>query len=280
MVNIIEFFKTAMADAGMIVHESIVADGNLHRVYIEGDKRGTKNGAYILHADGRPAGWFQHFSSGTYGTWTASEKREPMTLAMRQQIEQAKLQRQVEQLQAHKVTAEKARFIWSRSTPITESSQHPYLTKKRIQPHGLRVSREALVIPIWRDDQVIVNLQFIDAEGNKRFLSGGQKKGCFAVIGTLGERLLICEGWATGASLQEHTGHCVVVALDAGNLSPVAEEWRKLSPDAEIIIMGDHDESGKGQSEARKAALAIGGRYIIPPTPGHDWNDVLTMEGV
>jgi len=39
--------------------------------------------------------------------------------------------------------------------------------------------------------------------------------------------------------------------------------------------MGDNDESGKGQTEARKAALACGGRYLIPEVPGQDWNDTI-----
>ena len=42
--------------------------------------------------------------------------------------------------------------------------------------------------------------------------------------------------------------------------------------------MGDNDRSGVGQRVAREAALAIGGKYLIPETIGHDWNDVINME--
>lgn len=51
MVNVLDSFRAAMADAGMIVDDSIIADGALHRCHVEGDKRGSKNGAYILHVD-------------------------------------------------------------------------------------------------------------------------------------------------------------------------------------------------------------------------------------
>jgi putative DNA primase/helicase len=42
------FFNHA-ADAGVIFTvRPLIADGVLHRVHVDGDKRGTKNGAYIL----------------------------------------------------------------------------------------------------------------------------------------------------------------------------------------------------------------------------------------
>jgi len=275
-------FFNHCVDAGVIfTGNPPMADGLLHRAHVEGDKPGTKNGAYILHTDGNPSGWFQHFSSGTYGTWTLSGKREPMTATMRQQIDADRQQRKAEQQQRHDEAADKARFIWSNSKTLTDQDQHPYLIRKHVQPHGVRLYRgDALTIPIYDENKVLVNLQIIQPDGTKRFLFGGKKKGCFAVIGKPDVRLLIqvCEGWATGASLYESTGHFTIVALDAGNLEPVARVFRKLYPDAEIIICGDNDESGVGQKSARSAALAIGGKSIIPAIAGHDWNDSLNRE--
>jgi putative DNA primase/helicase len=273
-------FFNHCADAGVLLKEQPIADGVLHRVHIEGDKAGTKNGAYILHADGNPSGWFQHFVSGTYGTWTLSGKREPMTATMKQQIEADIERRKIEQETRHNDAADKARFIWATAKPVIEQSQHPYLIKKHVHPQGVRLHRDVLVIPIYDESKQLVNLQFIQADGTKRFLSGGKKKGCFSVIGKMGADGLIqvCEGWATGASLYESTGHFTVVALDAGNLEPVAIVFRRLYPDSQIIIMGDNDESGTGQKAARSAALAVGGKYIIPVSVGHDWNDSLNAE--
>jgi putative DNA primase/helicase len=157
----------------------------------------------------------------------------------------------------------------------------PYLKKKKIRKHCARLYRNALVIPIFNEYLKLVNLQFIDAQGAKRFLSGGQKKGCFSYIGDLtkNNKILICEGFATGASLHENTGLLVLIALDAGNLEPVALTARRRFRQAEIVIAGDNDESGIGQEKAKKAALAVNGKYLIPPTPGTDWNDFLTAEG-
>ncbi|MGZ4954401.1 MAG: toprim domain-containing protein [Methylobacter sp.] len=272
-------FFNHSADAGVIFTDRpLLADSVLHRVHVDGDKRGTKNGAYILHADGNPSGWFQHFKTGISGRWTLSGKREPMTKAMREQIEADKQRRQIEQQLRHKDAADKARFIWSNSKTVTAQTQHPYLIKKNIQPHGVRLYRDdALVIPVYDENKQMVNLQMIQPDGAKRFLSGGRKKGCFAVIGKVeaGSIIQACEGWATGASLHESTGHFTVVALDAGNLEPVARVFRRLYPDNQIIICGDNDESGTGQKAARAAAVAVGGKYILPATVGHDFNDSL-----
>lgn len=87
--------------------------------------------------------------------------------------------------------------------------------------------------------------------------------------------MLIAEGFATAASLHQHTGHQTFIAYDAGNLAKVAKIVRAKNPDAEIIIMGDNDESGTGQEAAKAAALACGGKYLIPPTIGYDWNDTI-----
>ena len=251
-----------------------------HRFNVDGDKRGTKNGAYIVHTDSKPAGWAMHYRTGATVRWSASGKREPMTPAMLKQIKDEQAKRQKEQAERHAKAAKTAAYIWRHSSPISHQSEHPYLIAKRIQPHGLRLSRGALVVPIYSEGRELVSLQFIDGDGSKRLLSGGSKKGCFSPIGDFSSvtKLLIAEGYATGASLHESLSLPVLVAIDAGNLTPVAEAARRLFPDAEIIIMGDNDESGKGQTEARKAALACGGSYLIPEVPGQDWNDTINTD--
>jgi putative DNA primase/helicase len=200
---------------------------------------------------------------------------------MRLQIEAERKRRKAEQQERQILTANKARLIWGKAKPITEQCQHPYVVQKSIHPYRVRVYKESLVIRIYDSEKKLVNLQFINAEGNKRFLSGGKKKSCFSVIGEkVGDTLLICEGFSTGASLHQATGLFIVIALDAGNLEPVALVIRNLYPDDQIIIAGDNDESGTGQKAARSAALAVGGKYILPDQTGHDWNDALNAGAV
>lgn len=275
-IDLEQQFRQAMQAAGIHYSGEIVPDGKLHRFHIEGHKRGSKNGAYVFHADGCPAGWFMNYKTGVNQKWRNSGSMERIPRQMIAEIEKAKREREAEQRLRHEAAAVKARSIWHKSKPITQQSEHQYLIKKRIQPHGIRISRDALIVPLKDEHKQIVNLQFISPEGEKRFLTDGRKQGCFYPIGQPTPKILICEGFATAASIHEHTGQCVIVAMDKGNLKPVAEVIRKIFPDNEIIIAGDNDLDGGGQLKAREAALGIGGKVLIPKIPGKDWNDCLT----
>ena len=273
----IESFKNAMFDNIGYAPDNIIGDGKLHRVK---DTHGKLNGAYILHLDKRPAGYIEDFKQGIKQNWKMTGF---IPLSDLQRIEfsieahrQAK-QRQQAEIAKHKAAATKALYIWNTAPPAP--ANHPYLIKKHISIHGARLGRgDTLIIPLTNSKNEIVNLQFISESGGKRFLSGGLKKGCFYILAGNTDKIVICEGFATGASLFESSGFMTVIAFDAGNLKEVAINIRALYPRSEIVIAGDNDLSGVGQKKAIEAALVIHGKYIIPATPGHDWNDSLTME--
>ncbi|WP_292914430.1 hypothetical protein [Nitrosomonas sp.] len=212
-------FHQAMQAAGIHYSGEIIPDGNLHRFHIEGHKSGSLNGAYVLHLDDCPAGWFKDFTSGISKTWRSGNGSK-VSYALVAQIKEAKQQREAETRQKHEAAARKAAEIWRKSRPVNNQAEHPYLAKKRIQPHGARLFHESLVIPIHNEADRLVNIQFIDSESTKRFLSGGRKRGCFHIFGDPTKRILICEGYATGASLYEDCKQRVIVAFDAGNLLP------------------------------------------------------------
>ncbi|WP_442497657.1 toprim domain-containing protein [Methylobacter sp. sgz302048] len=273
-LDIISQFKSAMLDAGIVPPEHIIADGALHRFKID-DKL---NGSYALHLDTPPAGWFKDWKQGIKENWRLNSNHRLSDLERQAIAERARIygQRKREEERArHRAAASKANAIWSQSKPA--ESNHSYLRRKKVNPHGIRAGRGNLIIPLFDKSRQIVNLQFIDAAGGKRFLSGGKKKGCFFQMGNVidpTERICVVEGYATGASVYEHTGCPTFVAFDSGNLEPVAIVLRKLYPDVEIIVYGDNDSSGVGQKAARAAAIACGGLYTIPEEPDSDWNDV------
>jgi putative DNA primase/helicase len=275
--EMIDAFKNAIRDAGGIPPDYIEADGQLHRFHIAGHKAGSKNGAYVLHSNGHPSGYFEDFTQGMKVTWKMDGNRAQFSEADKAQIAAANFQRKKELEDKHHKAADKARYIW-RNSPFAIT--HPYLTRKQIQPHGMKINKYgALTIPLYNAQLELVNLQFIDADGNKRFLGGGQKKNCFCWLGSATETLLIAEGFATAASLHENKGLQTFVAFDAGNLEGVAKIIRAKLPETQIIIAGDNDESGVGQKAASAAARAVGGKFIIPKEVGMDWNDVLTQGG-
>jgi len=185
--------------------------------------------------------------------------------------------------------AERAARIWTSAGPAP--ADHPYLVAKKAEPLALRMGAgRRLVVPLQDIDGRIHSLETIAPDGAKRFLAGGAKKGHFAVVGAEPGPLpeptgpvLICEGWATAASLHMATGHIVIAAMDAGNLMPVAEALRARFPAAEIVLVADNDtkpdrDTNPGVEAARKVALAVDGRLAVPDSPG-DANDLFCAEG-
>lgn len=179
----------------------------------------------------------------------------------------------------------RARAIWEKAIPAPVD--HPYLLRKQVGPNGLRCDPSGnLIVPLRDTAGVLHTIETITVAGDKRYLAGGAKAGHFCTIGgpikpTGGT--LICEGWATGASLFEATGLPVVAAMDAGNLVGVANEVSRTYPDAVITIVADNDDKpgrnlNPGVSAATKAAVAVEARLAIPPIPG-DANDLAVLQG-
>jgi putative DNA primase/helicase len=270
----IEQFSESMFDAIGYIPTNIIADGLLHKFK---DERGRLNGAYGLHLDNHPAGWYQCHRQGIKEKWKLSGGYVPIS-AMQQLLNQAKYRQEAEQRQKAELAKQAA--VAALATKIWNQAQlapadHLYLVTKGIGVNGVRLGRcNALIVPLFNANKEIVSLQFISETGGKTFLSGGKKKGCFYELGEQTDKILIAEGFATAASLHENSGYLTIIAFDAGNLKDVAIAVRALSPDSEIIICGDNDLSGVGQSKAIDAAQTIGGKYIMPPRQG-DFNDML-----
>jgi phage/plasmid primase-like uncharacterized protein len=284
-------FRDAIARAGLRPPSAIIPDGGIHRFSTNG-KPDDDAGWYVFFSDSVPAGAFGCWRTGIQQHWSARSDRH-MTAAERavyqRRIEQLQQQRRDEEARRHAEAAEQASALWRLSEPAP--ADHPYLVRKGVQPHGLRLYRGALVIagqsingflivPLHDTDGRLCSLEFISADGDKFFLPGGRKRGASFLIGTIHDVLCIAEGFATGASIYEATGCACAVAFDAGNLKAVAEAYRSAYPTVPLIICGDHDANGVGQAKSQEAAVAVGARIAIPETPGCDWNDIAQRFGI
>lgn len=321
--DVIAQFCDAMRAAGLIVNASdIVTDSpKFQRCKSEKDRGARKNGYYKLWLDGRPAGVFGIWSTGESHTWSADTGAAPMSAE-----EQAKLRAQMKRKQAERAAeikegqnkaAERAKKIWDKAVPADAS--HPYLARKGVNAHGLRVGKwwkwdgetgkpyvaceNALLVPMYGLKRDIRSLQAIfpgkvEIYGDLRdkdYLSSGERLGVFHVLGRPQEIdgrkvVIVAEGYATGASIHEATGHCVLVAFDTNNLLPTAQVFRDKYPEAVIVFAADNDQftvvpiNNPGVHYARKAAAAVGGLVAIPqfddldgkPT---DFNDLAEREG-
>ena len=189
----------------------------------------------------------------------------------------------------------RAQTRWENARPADDS--HPYLLAKKVSCHGLRVEGENLLIPCYQfgdepGSHTISTLQTISPSGEKLFMPGGAKKGGFYEITNKAapkDRLILCEGFATGASIFAATGISAAVCFDAGNLLSVASTIRTKFADLEIIIAADDDHltnGNPGLAKARAAALAVGGLLAVPsfpagrPDKATDFNDLHQIAGV
>ncbi len=283
-----EQFQADMVAAGLIPPHEIHADGTLHRFSSEG-RRGDDSGWYVLHTDGVPAGAYGCWRKGLTRQW-CSKTQEAMTRAERethrQRVEAMRQQREADTAQRQQLAAQTAAQRWQAATPATES---PYLTTKGVQAHGVRLEGEALMIPMRDTAGTLHSLQVIDREGCKRFQPGGRVKGCYHAIGKPDGVLIVCEGYATGASIHEATGHAVAVAFNAGNLEAVALALHQKYPALRLILAADDDwktEGNPGMSKATAAARAVGGLLAVPRFPEGrgdketDFNDLYQRAGL
>lgn len=259
------------------------ADGIIHRFHVPGDKPGTLNGWYVLFADGIASGSFGSWKTGGCHTWSSREPADQREADhLRQQMEQARRQREADQRQRQQAAAEYARRL--RRDARRADPGHPYLTAKGCRPYNLRQLADALLVPLTLNGE-LVNIQRIHPDGSKRFLSGGRVKGCCSPLGLIqaDQPLYLCEGWATGATLHENTGHPVACAMNAGNLLAVGQQLQRAYPDALLIVAGDDDrqtEGNPGKTAAITAAATLGCGLILPPWSGDepltltDFNDL------
>ena len=308
----IDLFKLAIAAAGLTPPDTIIADGKIHRFSTNG-KSSDDAGWYILHLDNIPAGSFGNWREGCTESWCSIERKAQTP---EQQKQYATLLKSMQNARhrakkaEHDAAADIAAAIWAAATPIDDAAAHGYLVKKGVRGHGSRLigaaearvhcaklsyslSGPLLVIPMRNAAGELRSLQFITADGTKRPLTGGEKQGCHYLIkpeiqAAQSAILIVCEGFATGASIHEATGQPVAVAFDSGNLEPVAKSLRKLYPDAALFVAADDDhqtEGNPGRTAAAGAAKAVGGVVVVPmfpadrPDKATDFNDMHQLAG-
>jgi putative DNA primase/helicase len=264
-------FRAAMAAAGIEPPADVVADGKLHRFAPNG-KRGDDAGWYTLHLDGLPAGAFGNWRTGQSETWCAVRECDLSPVeraALAHRVERMRIERERQAQARADAAAQAAAVRWREALPC---ESHPYLTTKGVKAHGVRVEGgHTLLVPTRGVDGRLWGLQSIYPDGAKRFMPGQRVQGCYHTIGQPSGKLLVCEGYATGATLHEQTGDAVAVAFNAGNLLPVARALRAKFPCLDLVICADDDwqtEGNPGLAKAREAAAAVGGRLAVPDFTG------------
>jgi putative DNA primase/helicase len=252
-------FLAAMAtrSLSLATGKDLIADGQWHRC---NTPKGEGNGSYLLVVDGPvPFGHYRNWQDGRDVDFWRGDRNRPLNDAEQRElddrIEAARVEHERIAAEMSDEARQKARQIWTslELTPEGDAAAHPYVTRKRIKPSGAVVDKHGnLVVPIFAldgDDQP-VNLQFIASDGHKYFLRGGRTKGCACRIpGTrCTDYVVVCEGFATAATIAEATGARVYVVFSASNISTQAPT------DNEGACRGDPPTSPSYRCRLRRAA--------------------------
>lgn len=321
----IDSLMAAMREQGIETQDSLRLDGLMERFHVEGDRKGSKNGWVIAHIDATPnANFGSHkLYPGHTFRWKANVKARSLSAVERKAEQEERARRKAAkaaaEAQRHADAAERAKAAWDAAVPAP--ADHPYLARKAIGAHGVRlgvwevvnpdtgevrvISDKALLVPmidakrkIWSLQAILPGKLMSGGTRDKDYLLGGRKDGLFSPIGSKPKQhegrnvFVVCEGWATGASIYEATGHMTLVAFDAGNLLAVADALREKQADAVIVLAADHDQwttkpiPNPGRHYAKLAAASINGLVAFPPFPADaegrptDFNDLHVRQGL
>lgn len=266
----------AMMAAGLTPPDKIIMDGKIHRFNSGTKGRGgfDKPGWYVFYGDGIAAGRFGCWRAGIEQQWredTGTKLTVAQEMANGRRMAEAIKMRDAELAKSREVAADVVSEIWINAGAA--SADHPYLARKDVQPHGARVTGDGrLIVPLYDDSGELSSLQYISADGDKKYHQGGATGGRFWSIGVPaeGEAVYLAEGFATAATIHEITGKAVFIAYSASNLLHVTSILRDQYD--QVVIVADNDKSGVGLNYAEQAAAKFGARIVMPPIEG-DAND-------
>jgi putative DNA primase/helicase len=319
MATNLDDVRMQMQAAGLLLDGDPVV-GKLVRCRVEGGGR-ERRGWYKLYEVTLPRG--ECLAVGAFGVNRGSDhgtqrielpkaERERLTpdqvAAMRARAKADRAAAELELKRQHESASLRAARWWSQCQ--REGGTNAYLQSKGLPPgklYGARLSATGnLVIPIqdangktWGLQAIYSDPKVIAKKGRSKDFSppGLAKKGHWFLIGIAarGSLILLCEGFATGASLHEATGLPVAVAFDAGNLLPVAQALAAAYRGARILVCADDDWLQKckacgqvtpvessadcahcgephgcenpGVRAAETAAIAVSGAWVRPEFP-------------
>lgn len=268
----------------------IVLDDKPRYIQRAGDKRGQKKISYCFNEKG---GWVHdHKMDVTYRVRAEADASvAELTREERAAIKKVREEeRAARELAEAKKQARIERWLKKIVPKMPLAETHEYLERKAIKPHGvkLRVKTGELVIPAYSESGAISTIQKIKGKW-KGYQKGGKKRGSYYPLAAKSDDfsvVLICEGFATGATVREVLGYPVAVAFDSGNLAPVAQIMRKKYPQARLVIAADNDcwgDKNTGRDKAQQAAVIVGGAIVVWPefsaAPDTDWNDAARIHG-
>jgi phage/plasmid primase-like uncharacterized protein len=270
-------FEDVLIDFGMVGVTVVPDDGHFHRYAMSGKGVRDKSGWAIKFADG--AGLYNCWShaNGDEGIYWHPSGKEYKELSEndRRLADSRREELKIKRKELNQKVAERSLSIWNE---CVEVNKNPYLSAKKVGAFGVRTnSKGELIVPVRDFNGKIWSLQRIfpsaeEGKFEKSYSFGGVLSyNMHRIDGS--DDIILCEGYATGASIHMATGCTVIVCFDAGNMKKVAEHF-KNTPKVRVAADRDKEEKGaKGQKVAQEIKDTFGIPYVIPEVYG-DFNDL------
>ena len=300
-LNIEEEFLNRIKSAG-VLENAVIADGQKHRISVDGDKGKEQSGFYVLHADGVANGYFFNNRTGEEIKWNSKENSyNSMTPEEKAEMKALYQARKAEREQEDKILTEKAeKALYAKFMNREAINEHSYLTNKMVEAtQNIYAGNDSTItVPLYNVDGRLKSAQYIDADGNKRFAKNTNKVGAFHIVdGNAADlksatSIIIAEGYATAASINEavkEPGLKVIAAMSANNLEHTVKAITEKYPAINIVIAADNDIENKVGNIGLNAAKNVSEKYknvtvVIPKINGKevagDFNDIVSKKGL
>lgn len=299
--KVISEFKSFMEQYGLKPPEDPVMDGEIHRCSVAGSKRGSFDGSYVGHLDGRPSGWIKNYKTGGEAKWKSEgvELTAEQVSAIRKEALSKQTKRKKDNSEKQKVAIQKLQQVFATGKQA-QGNKHAYALTKKIHcdPRILIDQKGNLLIPLLNIDKKLRSAQTIKADGTKRYAAGVSKTGHFFVASPPGKsikdfsiepmkqkEIYFAEGYATAATIATAMNAYVIVTFDSSNLPIVAKIFAEKLPNQKFIMCADNDKnlpSNVGVNAAKEAAKATHSVVVKPDMGeqiGTDFNDLYLANG-
>lgn len=238
-----------------------------------------------------------------FGNWRTSFEGKFLSYSANDltPVEKQDLQRKLEEANARRQEAkekqqeEVAVYAKEKFESAEEVVQHKYLDSKSVKSYGLKQVNGNLLVGVYsitKNDngtlaKEIKSLQYISPNGDKKFVGGGAVRGNINLIGCDVydllhlPNLIVCEGYATGASIYEATGVPCMIVFSANFCLTACTRLREITGNntTKLILALDNDENQVGNTKANEVATAIPNCVVRLPSVIGDYNDLASQKG-
>jgi phage/plasmid primase-like uncharacterized protein len=289
-------FKAFIEGHGYPVNGYPEMDGEKHLLTLNKKVKAQ----YCGYTDGKPNGWLRDFVSGEYLQCKFSGKIEGDFKISKAEMAQKSYDKFVDKAKTHREIGKKAHWLFENKGTKKETTA--YLDKKKVKKFTTRITEDnSVMVPLKNFEGFFTNLQFIAADGSKKFLGEGKLDGTFFQMGFIAPKstIILCEGFATGATMYENLKHPTICAMTSNNLVSIAAIIKKKYPDNKVFIAADNDRFQKkakvninaGVVKAEQAQELIGEKakigvpdfddklYAEEQHDLIDWNDFILEYG-